>query len=587
MLLALAFALLLLNPARPQAQEMFPFVLPWDDATPSVTDLSGWVEMPAGKHGFVRVQDGHLFAGEKRLRIFGVNVCFGANFPTHADAEKVAARMAKFGINCVRFHHMDMQTTPGGIFAKDGRTLDPEQLDRLDLFVAELKKHGIYSNLNLHVSRTHPDRPRSEKEGNDRFDKGVDNFSAGMIELQKQFARDLLTHVNPYTKRAYVDEPAVALIEINNENALLFEWWTGALDRIAVPYRAELGQLWTKWLQAKYGTDQALQKAWSAGAREAGPEMLPAGIDLLKDGGWHLEQQGGAVAEASGSGGALQVAVRTPGREKWHVQLSRTGLELSGGDSYAVRFRAKADAPRKVTVNLSQAQAPWQVLASKEISVTTEPQGFTVVLKPRSGEGKARLVFNGFGAETGSYTFEEISLRTAAVDGKPPLAPDGHLIAFTKDDYARMTEAAQKDWYAFLWSLEEKYWPGMYRFIREELKAKSLILGTQLFWSPFPIQQQLDMIDSHAYWQHPDFPNRQWDMSDWTVKNDSMSGAADGGTIPRLAMQRVAGKPYIVSEYNHAAPNTFNAETFPLICAYAALQDWDGIFAFAVFTSAG
>jgi hypothetical protein len=188
---------------------------------------------------------------------------------------------------------------------------------------------------------------------------------------------------------------------------------------------------------------------------------------------------------------------------------------------------------------------------------------------------------NGFGAKTGSYTFEELSLRTAAVDGKPALTSDGQLIPFTNDDYASRTEAAQKDWYAFLWSLEEKYWPGMYRFVREELKAKSLILGTQLFWSPFPIQQQLDVIDSHAYWQHPDFPNRQWDMSDWTVKNDSMSGAADGGTIPRLAMQRVAGKPYIVSEYNHAAPNTFNAETFPLICAYAALQDWDGIFAFA------
>jgi hypothetical protein len=66
---------------------------------------------------------------------------------------------------------MDMQTTPGGIFAKDGRTLDPDQLDRLDFFIAELKKRGIYTNLNLHVSRTHPDRPRVEKRGNDRFDK--------------------------------------------------------------------------------------------------------------------------------------------------------------------------------------------------------------------------------------------------------------------------------------------------------------------------------------------------------------------------------------------------------------------------------
>ena len=54
----------------------------------------------------------------------------------------------------------------------------------------------------------------------------------------------------------------------------------------------------------------------------------------------------------------------------------------------------------------------------------------------------------------------------------------------------------------------------------------------------------------------------------------------DGGEISRLSLQRVIGKPYIVSEYNHSAPNTFSSEAFLLICAYAAMQDWDGVFAF-------
>ena len=133
------------------AADMFPFQLPWDDATPSITNVSWLNDKPAGRDGFVSVKEGHLFAGEKRLRIFGVNMCFSANFPKHEDAEKVAARMAKFGINCVRFHHMDMFSAPSGIFAKDGRTLDAGQLDRLDYFIAELKKNGIYADLNLHV----------------------------------------------------------------------------------------------------------------------------------------------------------------------------------------------------------------------------------------------------------------------------------------------------------------------------------------------------------------------------------------------------------------------------------------------------
>jgi hypothetical protein len=60
-----------------------------------------------------------------------------------------------------------------------------------------------------------------------------------------------------------------------------------------------------------------------------------------------------------------------------------------------------------------------------------------------------------------------------------------------------------------------------------------------------------------------------------------MTGAPDGGVLPRLALQRVSGMPYICTEYNHAAPNPYSAEAFPLICAYAAFQDWDAIFAFA------
>src|SRR4051794_26697714 len=80
------------------SSSLFPFVLPWDDDSPGITDLSGWLDRPAGRHGAVVARDGHLYAGPDRLRLFGVNLCFGANFPRHEDAEKVAARLAKLGI---------------------------------------------------------------------------------------------------------------------------------------------------------------------------------------------------------------------------------------------------------------------------------------------------------------------------------------------------------------------------------------------------------------------------------------------------------------------------------------------------------
>src|SRR5215471_6839131 len=103
---------------------LFPFVLPWNDSRPGVTNVSNWIDAPAGQFGPITVNDGHLFAGEKRFRILGVNLCFAANFPTHDAVRQIAERMRKFGINCVRFHHMDMLKAPDGIFASDGRTLD-------------------------------------------------------------------------------------------------------------------------------------------------------------------------------------------------------------------------------------------------------------------------------------------------------------------------------------------------------------------------------------------------------------------------------------------------------------------------------
>jgi len=579
-LLAFLLCFSALLPRLPAA-DLFPFVLPWDDAAASATDVSAWLEKPAGRSGFIAAKNGHLFAGDTRQRFIGVNVAFGANFPTHADAEKIAARMAKFGINCVRFHHMDMQSAPAGIFAGDGRTLDPERLDRLDYFISQLKERGIYADLNLHVSRTYPDLPASEKEGSPKFDKGVDNFAAAMIALQKDYARALLTHVNPYTKSAYTDEPAVAFIEINNENALLDEWHIGGLDHLPAPYRAELSGLWTDWLKATYGGMANPPAAWSAGAHPAGHELLVNGDFSHGFGHWNLEQHEGAAAQIKTGDGVLRVDVQKTGAQPWHVQFNQAGLHFQQGETYTATFRARAAAPRKISVNASQAHEPWTVLGSKEFALTPEWQTYSFTFAASESDDRGRLSFSGLATATGACEVADISLRIGAVNGTVERNADGAFASFARDGLAGHTLAVQRDWYRFLWDTEERYWNGMKRFLREDLHAKSLIVGTPMGWSPFPIQAQMDVIDSHAYWQHPRFPHKAWDAEDWTVAPLPMTGAADGGVIPRLALQRVAGMPYICTEYNEAAPNPYSAETFPLICAYAAFQDWDAVFAFA------
>jgi hypothetical protein len=121
----------------------------------------------------------------------------------------------------------------------------------------------------------------------------------------------------------------------------------------------------------------------------------------------------------------------------------------------------------------------------------------------------------------------------------------------------------------------------MSHFLKKDLKVGSLLVGGQVGFSPIPLQAELDVVDVHGYWQHPVFPRQEWSTDEWTIRNVPMAGVAGGGALGPMAMMRPANKPYICTEYSHPAPNTYGSESLPLLAAYAALQDWDAIFAFA------
>jgi len=566
-------------PLRAQEPASFPWVLPWDDATKSLTDMRSLNDRPAGKHGFVRSANGHLATDKGRIRFLGVNICMDACFPEHSDARKVAARMAKFGINCVRFHHMDGSPSPQGILQPDMRTLDPAQVERLDYFIAELKTNGIYADLNLHVSRKYPAQP--EWQGMPSFFKGVDNFQPEMIRLQHEYARALLTHYNPYTRSRYVSEPAVAFIEINNENSLVQEWGDGALDDMPAVYQDELRRQWNVWLRVHYASTAALRKAWDA-------TDVPLGDEALKESAsaWTLEQHGKAAARReSGSFGpngetAHRVTVTQPGEADWHVQFNQTGIALKGGKPYTFTFWARCDTVRTISVNAMQAHEPWNDLWTEHLKLNGQWKMYSFVFRPSGSDDRARIGFGEMGSHTGVYEFAGLSLRPG---GSSPMLRDAELGKadwFPHAGFSSLPEGARRDWVRFLWDTETAYWAGMRAYIKVDLKARALVIGSQVCNSPEPIQANMDIIDNHAYWKHPSFPNRPWDPVDWTVENVPMAGESNTGTLAGLAWRREFGKPYVVTEYNHPAPNSFRAETLPILSAYAALQDWDGVFLF-------
>jgi hypothetical protein len=228
-----------------------PFTMDHRRGGSSLADVSFLLEAPAGRDGFVRIQNGHLVKpGGQRLRLWGVHLTDWSPgsilLPPKGDAPMWAATLARFGVNCVRLHFLDLPAPRGIIDSSrnDSRAFDAQQLDRLDYLFAELKKRGIYADLNLNVGRSYKAGDGVQDYDKIQWAKGLTLYDPRLIELEKEYARRLLTHRNPYTGNEYRNEPAIAIVEILNENGI----YTGF--RAPTPfYDEELTRQYNEWLQ--------------------------------------------------------------------------------------------------------------------------------------------------------------------------------------------------------------------------------------------------------------------------------------------------------------------------------------------------
>lgn len=231
------------------------------DALGGVLDY-GWLNSPLtpadrvavnGAH-FVKVGDDGVpgTADDERVRFFGVNVSFGANFPEQQDARRIAKRLRRLGVNLVRLHHLDSRPDErpedaGSLLLKAPfPTLNPQAVTRLRDFLDALSAEGIYANLNLHVGY--------------RFDAAIDGvpgmphgrplppqskplhvFNRRMLELQAVYVRVVVGALQ------LAGDPVLAQVEINNESSLLHDWQTSGFSGWRdSPYYPELRSLWVE-----------------------------------------------------------------------------------------------------------------------------------------------------------------------------------------------------------------------------------------------------------------------------------------------------------------------------------------------------
>ena len=243
-----------------------------------ILNYSHLLDAPAGKHGFVETKQGHLyFEDGLRARFLGFNVAARSNTPDHETADKMAERFESMGVNLIRLHAADAPVgeEPGSwssckeaplldYASGTSRKFNPEGLDRFDYFVAKLKEKGIYLHIDLIVARAFlPGDDMEYLGGAPSCLKRHTMYNARMIQLQKEYAKELLCHVNPYTGLALIDDPAVVTIQINNEDSAIKWVMEADASEQMKPYRDEVQRRFNDFLLMKYHNREQLKEAWS------------------------------------------------------------------------------------------------------------------------------------------------------------------------------------------------------------------------------------------------------------------------------------------------------------------------------------
>jgi len=230
-----------------------PYTLPWDDMPVDLSFVYA-KEKPAGRHGFLQVKgDKFVFEDGTEGKFWGTNFNSGQCFPSHEHSQKLAKRLAKIGVNIVRFHQLDAEWSTPNIFQftkgenrPNTMNLDPVSLDRLDYLIHCLKNEGIYVYMDLLTYRRF--KSGDGVEAADRLGdaaKPYSTYNRRLIDLQKKFNYDLWSHLNPYTGLAYKDDPVIVRVEVTNENDLFTQKAT------LEPYRTELEDMYRTWAKEK------------------------------------------------------------------------------------------------------------------------------------------------------------------------------------------------------------------------------------------------------------------------------------------------------------------------------------------------
>jgi hypothetical protein len=211
--------------------------LAWDRA---IVDLSFLNECPAGGHGFVGAEGDHfVFADGSRARFWGCAVAANSCFGPPEQMRAMANRIAAFGFNLVRLHHLDVRPPAAGNAEKswagpsivdysagNSLTLNAQAIDRVDYFISCLKEKGVYCTIDFQNLRQMSEgdgiRNLEEMRKIDRAGRYACYVDEDIQRNYQAFTKVLAEHLNPYTQLRWADDPVFAFASLTNENDFTF-----------------------------------------------------------------------------------------------------------------------------------------------------------------------------------------------------------------------------------------------------------------------------------------------------------------------------------------------------------------------------
>lgn len=197
-----------------------------DVVSGSALDFSRKLPKTAGELGFLKVKNGRFSfekAPEKKVKFYGTNLFGTTQVISHRESEVLAKRLASFGFNCVRIHQHDYEICD----KSDTRKLDAQKMDNFDYLISCLKKEGLYITTDVYSSRrniTPKELPEYAPILSAAEYKALFWVDDDVFQNWKDAAKNFLTHVNPYTGLALIDDPILVMLCLVNEGNPS-EWW--------------------------------------------------------------------------------------------------------------------------------------------------------------------------------------------------------------------------------------------------------------------------------------------------------------------------------------------------------------------------